>query len=375
MNSYNKQKKILFITTTPFYQEKGSTLRIYSMAKILGKDYKIDLVTYSLGKDVSIPNVNIKRTTAFFQPKIEINKISLSKILLDFLVFFKSLGLIIKNKYEIIHCEDFEAALIGRFLIFFSRNKFLVYDLHNRLIDNLELKRKVGRVFKRLISHIEVFIIKRCNLIILNWNKYNKDEIFKNKKTILYYDQINIENLETYPLPEKDYIVYSGNFEPYQGLKEFLEIFNSINLKYNVVLIGEASKEIINLVKEQHQLSNPIIFTGRLSVAQTNYLIKNSIASILPRIEGSSMKVIHYLMLNKPVIAKATLSNEELLSDGYNAFLYDSPEELKDILIDMNNNLDKVKLLEYGVEKSKQTILLNWDTESFLEKYRYGVNY
>ena len=123
------KKRILMITTNPFYKEKGSSLRIYEIAKILAKNYKVDLVTYSLGKDVEIPNLNIYRTPQVYKPKVEVNKVSISKITLDILVLLKSIQLILKNHYQIIHCEDFEAAFIGRIILLVKSKIILVYDL------------------------------------------------------------------------------------------------------------------------------------------------------------------------------------------------------------------------------------------------------
>ncbi len=358
-------KKILLITTTPFYKEKGSSLRIYEIAKILGKKYKVDLVTYSTGEYKKIPNVSIYRTTSFFKPSVGVNNVSFGKFFLDFLVFIKSFSLLFKNNYNIIHCEDFEAALIGRCLTLFFKGKFFVYDLHNRILDNLELKRKVrNKILRKLILNIEYFIVKKCDLIILNWNKYSDDLIFKNKKTILFYDQINTESIEEYPIPKEKYLIYSGNFEPYQGLKEFLQVFKNKKTSYKLILIGEFSKEIENYIKE-NSLTTRVILTGRLSISQSNYLIQNSIAGILPRIEGSSMKVIHYLMLNKPVIATLTRSNEELLVDNYNGYLYKDSNSLENILDDVSIN----KNLNEGISKTKEKLIYNANIPIFLKSY------
>ena len=363
-------KKILAIVTTPFYQEKGASLRAFSVIKVLAQKYQMDLVTYSLGQDISLTNVRIFRTPLWYQPKIGISQISVSKLVLDFFVFVRCLRLMMTNKYDIVHSEDFEAAFIGRLLIFFSTHKDFVYDLHNRILDNLSLKAKIkSGLFKKIISKVESLIIKRCNLIILNWNKYKDDRAFTGKKTLLYYDQIDLSAFKPHPLPAEKYLVYAGNFEPYQGLEEFLSVYQACSTDYSLVLIGEPSKSVGDLSVVNPELATRVYLTGRLDIAESNYLIKNYLAAILPRRgEGSSMKVIHYLMLGKAVIARETNSNKELLKDNYNSFLYSDAADLKCLLESLETS-DGLNRISAGVKKTSEVIKDNWSAENFLKKY------
>lgn len=367
-----EKDRILLISTSPFYKEKGSTLRIYAIVKMLAEaGYKIDLIAYSMGKDVSITNVTIHRTPAIFKPNIGANSITISKGILTFFVFLKTWSLLRKNKYEIVHCEDFEAAVIGRLLA--RQSQKLVYGLHNRPIDNLSLKNIDAPNFViDLIWKIERFVVKKCDLIILNWKKYEDSPVFKGKKTIHYYDRVDITLLEEYPIPEGEYLVYSGNFEAYQGLEEFLNVYKKCNASYKLVLVGNPSELIKDLVVKKG-LQDKVILTGLLSIAQSNYVIKNAVGAILPRIDGSSMKAIHYLMLGKPVIAKFTPSNAELLTDWHNAFLYSNYNQLMTILKKVSTK-NFFRSLDAGVEQSMATIKLNWESEFFINQYRNALH-
>jgi glycosyltransferase involved in cell wall biosynthesis len=356
-------KRILMIAATPYYEEKGSSLRIYSILRTLSKEFSIDLVTYSQGQNIDIPNVRVYRTLSFFKPKIGVGKISAQKAILDMLVFIKCVRLIARNQYDIVHAEDFEAALIARVLLLFT-NKFFVYDLHNRIIDNITLKKNVSKITKNMILAIEAFVVKRVDLMVLNWNKYSKDELFQGKKAFLYYDQIDLFESQKVSLPiTSPYLVYSGNFEPYQGIMSFLEVFRQVDMPYKLVLIGAPSEEVRFYINAEN-LGKRVILPGRLSTAQTNYLIKNSSAAILPRIEGSTMKTVHYLMLEKAIIAKDTVSNRELLKNHVNALFYSSEAELMNILLNLETALPG---LHDGVIKTAQTIVETW--RSFSTNY------
>ena len=359
------KKRILFIASSPLYLEKGSSLRMYEIAKNLSTKYNLDIATYSLGRNFSIKNAHIYRTPKWFKPELKVGKPSFSKIILDFFILIKSLRLIYSNNYEIIHCEDFEGAFIGYILSFFTNSK-LVYDLHNRITDNLDISLKKNK-FKKVYIFIEKLVLKKFDLVILNWAKYKNDSIFKNKKTFVYYDKIDTK-IEKYPLHCKNYIIYTGNFEKYQGIKEFLNVFKDIKTDIKLVLVGEPSQEIINYIKENN-LQDKVILTRRLSISKTNFLIKNSLFGILPRLEGSSMKLVHYIIWDKPVLAKHTPSNQELLINKYNSYLYSNDSELKEILKNILQKNRKINCLRMGVIETKNKILKIWSYENFIRKY------
>lgn len=363
--------KILMIACMPFYKEKGSSLRVYSMLEMLSKKYEIDLVTYSLGTDVVVDNVNIIRTTGFYKPKVAVSKPTISKVILDFFVLLKSIRQIFKNKYAIIHCEDFEAAFVGFLLKILNGNKLkLIYNLHNRIGDNLNISSKSTKLsfFKKITLKFEDKIIKKSDKIICNWDMYYQDQIFKNKSKFLFYDKIDL-NIEEYKIPYEKYLIYSGNFEDYQGIFEFLSVYKSANNTLPLILVGEITEKLKFYIKENN-LSKKVFTTGRLSINQTNYLIKKSVAGILPRKYGiqPSMKMIHYLIFEKPVIATDIECNKELLVNNNNSYLYANNDELLTIFENCCKQ-NFFESLKKGILETKTKITEIWDEEYFIENY------
>jgi len=361
----NNKKRVLMIAGMPFFKEKGSSLRVYSVLENLSKRYQVDLVTYSLGRDINIPNVNIYRTPLFYKPNLKVSKPTISKIILDFLLLLNVLKLSFLNRYDIIHGEDFEGAFIAYlFKKTSGREKKFVYNLHNRVCDNLDIS--TGNVpFKRFFLFIEKLIIDSTNLIILNWRIYLKDPVFKDKNKFLYYDRIN-GSVKKYNLRINKYIVYSGNFEEYQGVKEFLNEYKNIDSNIKLVLVGDYTKNILELIK-LNKLNRQVILTGPLRTEQTNYLIKNSLFCVLPRIRGKqpSTKVIHYLMWGKPVLANKIEANQELLEEGKNAIFYDVDS------FNMKFKEVSKRIVELSLEakQTSQFIYKNWGYDEFMDHY------
>lgn len=362
-----KKKKILAIACMPFYQEKGSSLRLYSVLKILSSKYEIDLVTYSLGEDIDIKNVNIHRTPKFFKPKIGVSKPSLKKLILDKFVFLKAFKLLLfsSKDYDILHCEDFEGAVVGMFLKKFFRKKRMVYLLHNRIVHNWEINRSST---PSIIRYLEKKVVANSDLIVANWKMYLRSYIFNRKRIFLHYDSVDT-SVKKCELPFKEYFFYAGNFEKYQGIFDFLKTYKKSKIKTPVVLAGEPSEEILDFVKK-NSLEKKVKLVGRKSVQETNFLIKNSLACILPRISGlqPSMKMIHYLIWEKPVIARNIQCNLELIQDGYNGFLYNDDIELKRVLKKFEEKKN-LKGFEKGTKETKKEIFKLIDGGRFLEGY------
>lgn len=366
------KKRILVISSSPLYLEKGSSLRTYATIEMLSKNYILDLCTYSMGKDFKLENTKIYRTPLFFKPNLKTGKISFFKIILDIFLFLNSLRLIIIKKYDIIHCEDFEGVFIGYFLSFFFRKKKLVYNLHNRIGDNIYKKKDKSKIFK-IILFFEKLIIRRVDLIIVNWDHYLEDEIFKNKNKFLFYDKIDTRT-SPYEVSFKKYFIYAGNFRSIQGLEGFLETFKEIKTNLKLVLVGKPSKSIIEKIKTNN-LRKKILLTGHLPIKETNFLIKNSSFAILPRIDGiaMNMKIITYLIQEKIILAKKNNYNKDFLKDGYNAFLYSNKEELKEKINFFSSKSFNKNLLSIGIKKTKKEIIKNWNEEEFLKKYEYNL--
>lgn len=361
-----KKKKMLFIATSPLYLEKGSSLRMYAILKILSECYKIDVVTYSLGRKFNLRNVHIYRTTKWFKPRLPIGQPTAPKAILDFLIFLKSIRLSLFNKYDVIHCEDFESLGIGCAIKLFYKKPRLVYNLHNRILDTLHLKREKSR-FDLIYLKLEKFFVNQTEKVILNWAKYLNDDTFSNKKKFLYYDPIETR-IEKSRLPAENYLIYSGNFEEYQGLQNFIPVFTRIKHDIKLVLVGNPSTKIKKLIKDLNA-EDRILLTGRLPVAQSNYLIKNALAGVLPRIEGSSMKLIHYFLWNKPAIATNTESNRELIKDGVNGFLYSSESELIEKIKKIVFDTEIIEGFSEEIENTKNKILDIWSKERFITEY------
>jgi ubiquinone/menaquinone biosynthesis C-methylase UbiE len=358
-------KKILDIVTTPYLIPKGSSLRVDSVLKKLSKNNEVDLLVYPVGKDPVYENVKTFRVLGKSNIKLGVSEISLKKIFLDILILFKAFSLMFKNKYDIVHCEDFEAAFVGSVLSVFFRRPRYVYDLHNTIVDNLKITNK-PKVLINIFKVLSKFVYSRFNLIIANWKIYEGI----GKKTFLLYDESNIEIEKTDIPTKKKYLAYSGNFKKYQGVKEFVKVYTRVKPDFDLVLVGEPTEDIKEFVDDSG-LKNSIHFTGVLDIKKSNYILSNAEFCLIPRTSGKQpgLKMIHHIMLGKVSLATDIPANTEILKDGYNSVLYSSDQELEKILKDIDSGKVKGSSFEKGIKEAQKEIEEIWSQEYFDKHY------
>jgi glycosyltransferase involved in cell wall biosynthesis len=360
------RKEILNIVTTPYLIPKGSSLRVDSVLKKLSKNNNVDLLVYPIGENPKYENVNIIRVGNKKNTKLGVSEISLKKILLDTRVLFKAFSLMSKNKYDIVHCEDFEAAFVGSILSLFFRKSRYVYDLHNTIVDNLRITNK-PKILIKIFGLISRFVYSRFDLIIANWKIYGN---IGKKKTFLLYDESNLEIEETEIPTKRKYLAYSGNFKRYQGVDEFIKVYSEVNPSYDLVLIGEFTEEIKSLVLELG-MEERIHFTGVLDIKKSNYILSKAMYCLIPRTSGEQpgLKMIHHIMLGKASLATNISANTEVLKNEYNSLLYSNKKELVGILKGIDTGEIVEEDLEKGILQSQKEIRKIWSQEYFDKNY------
>ena len=223
--------KTLMIAPQPFFQPRGTPFSVLHRCKALSKlGYEIDLLTYPIGADVDVENVNIIRSYPVpFIKNIAIGP-SVPKIFLDISIYIKALSLLKKNKYDMLHTHE-EAGFMGIRLA--KKYKLLhLYDMHSSLPQQLEnFKYSKSRVLTKIFDTLEDATINSAQAVITIcpelWNyvtdkfpgKYNKlIENVADNSLVFGEHKNDPEFKKQYDLNGETCILYTGTFEAYQGL-------------------------------------------------------------------------------------------------------------------------------------------------------------
>jgi len=331
--------KILMIAPQPFFEPRGTPISVYQRLAGLSKlGHQIDLATYHLGENVKINGVTIHRTSAI--PQIKSLRVgpSWEKVPLDILLFVKSVSLLIKNKYDVVHSHE-EAGFFSIVLTWLFRNKHL-YDMHSSLPKQLaNFKFGDNRIMISIFKYLEKLVINTCDAMITIG-----PDLEKHVREI--NPDLPMQMIENLPLGSKEsqgetpqelrkrlgygdklVIIYTGTFERYQGVDVLIESVESVIRKYpEVILILVGGKpdqiEAYEKLVEQHHLVDSVCFMGTVSIDEANKHIEMGDILVSPRIAGTSvpLKIYTYLKAGTPIMA-TNISAHTLVLDQTTAEL------------------------------------------------------
>lgn len=326
--------KILMIAPQPFFEPRGTPISVYQRLQALSTlEHQVDLLTYHVGQDVSIPGVAIYRN--FKVPFIKRVKLgpSLSKAFLDILLFFRAIILLLRKRYDVIHSHEeagFWSAPLAR--VFRVRH---VYDMHSSLPQQLaSVPRWNFRPFVRLFEMLERRVINTCDVVItIGADLQERVRAVKPEvPTVLIQnlpvlaDDLPSECATPHELREKLGlngrlpVVYTGTLERYQGLDLLLQSAKIVKEQCPEVLFILVGGDPRQVEHWRHQFStnglgDVTVFIGTVSLAES--LAYLDIAEILvsPRTTGLSvpLKIYSYLFSGKPIVATDLIMHSQVL--------------------------------------------------------------
>jgi glycosyltransferase involved in cell wall biosynthesis len=327
--------KILMIAPEPFLEPRGTPISIYQRLKGLSSlGHEVDLVTYHIGSDIDIPQVTIYRTPQiFFIKKVRIGP-SLAKLLLDIFLFLKALWMLLIRRYDVIHSHE-EAAFFTVFLGAIFRIPH-VYDMHSSMPQQLK-NFNFGNTFIiiKLFELLEDLVLKTCNVVLTIGSDLEDYVLSSHPKA----NHIRIENIAVQEnlilnkesaaeirnrlqLNGRLCIVYTGNFENYQGLDLLFKSVKIVTKRFPevaFVMVGGRPDQVSHWKKvvEKEGLMDTVIFVGTVSLEESQTFLEIADILISPRTEGLSvpLKLYSYMRSGKPIVATQIIAHTQILND------------------------------------------------------------
>jgi glycosyltransferase involved in cell wall biosynthesis len=378
--------KILMLAPEPFFEPRGTPISVYQRLMGLSSlGHTVDLITYHVGADVEIKNVRIIRTLNIpFIKKVKIGP-SWIKPFLDLLLFVYAFIWLFKEDYDVIHSHE-EASFFALFLARLFRTRHL-YDMHSSLPKQLENFRFGNwRWLVKIFEFFENWVLKTCDAVItidhelaaqVKQIKPNiRQKIIENIPIYLDSQVISTEDLlsscGSVKFEDRLPIVYTGTFEPYQGLDMLLNSMSIVKKKFPgafLLMVGGQPKQIEELqdLVRNNCLEEDVCFVGTVPPQLAmSYL---NIAEILvsPRTQGTSvpLKIYSYLNSGKPIVATRLPAHTQVLDDSMAVLVDPSSEALADGIVCLLNNQELGSRLG---EKAKQVSSESYSMESYLRK-------
>jgi hypothetical protein len=141
---------VLVLAPQPFYQERGTPIAVDLMVRSLSaRGHTVDLLVYHEGEDVEYPGITLHRIPSLFFIKNIRPGLSAKKIVCDFFLFWKAIGLVRRNRPDIVHAVEESAFMAYVIRLFFGIP--YVYDMDSSLPDQVVEKFPAFRPMQRFM--------------------------------------------------------------------------------------------------------------------------------------------------------------------------------------------------------------------------------
>lgn len=327
--------KILMIAPQPFFEARGTPFSVLGRLRALSAlGHHVDLVTYHIGQDVEIPGLAIFRTPSIpFISQISIGP-SVLKLFLDILLFAKTLWMLISRRYDLLHTHE-EASFFGFILARVFRLRHL-YDMHSSLpqqLKNFEYTKfspivSLFQWFEQQVINASHAVITICPALkdqVREINHRVPHVLIENVATEGNPDDVSAEECEqfrrTYALEGKQVILYTGTFEPYQGLELLVDGAPTVLQAHPQVvylLMGGKREQYQALQSRARQVGclEYFRFTGMRPPREIPVALRICDVLVSPRTSGTNtpLKIYQYLQSGKPIVATNLYTHTQVLT-------------------------------------------------------------
>lgn len=350
------------IAPQPFFQPRGTPFSVLHRLKALSVlGHHVDLITYHIGEDIPIDNVKIYRIFKIpFVTSIDIGP-SFKKILCDIFLFFKTIRILSKKKYDVLHTHE-EAGFMAIVLKFLYKIPH-IYDMHSSLPQQLSnFKRGNIKVIIKVFKLLEKITLNTSDVIITIC--YDLQEKVKGldpelnsilienvaDNSVVFGGGNGTDNIDTimnkYNIPtDKEVVLYTGTFEKYQGIDLLLKAARLClrdNNEMVFVLVGGEKDQIgqMKKISEDCGINDKVIFTGSVHPREITCFYEIATIIVSPRIEGTNvpLKIYSYLRSRRPIVATNCYTHTQVLNSEVALLVEPEPESFAEGIIKLSKD-------------------------------------
>jgi glycosyltransferase involved in cell wall biosynthesis len=246
----------------------------------------------------------------------------------DLVMFFKVVGLVRKNRFDIIHAVE-ESAFMALAVKKIYHLPF-IYDLDSSISQQISEKYFILKPLRSIIHFFEKKAIRESAGAIAVC-KALEEEVLKcqPEKLVCRLEDISLlseqRQDEGFSQPKtfrEPVIMYVGNLEKYQGIDLLLEGFQKALPRVGdakLVIIGGGESEIKHYQKRAEDLGmkERVTFLGPKPVSELPHWLAQARILVSPRTQGNNtpMKIFSYLDSGKAVLATRLSTHTQVLDE------------------------------------------------------------
>ena len=378
---------VLMIAPQPFFQPRGTPFSVLHRLRAVSRlGHRVDLLTYPLGQDVGIENVRTFRVPRFpMLREIPIGP-SLIKLPLDALLIAQSIRMLRRKRYDLLHTHE-EAGFWGAYLAKRYRIPHL-YDMHSSLPQQLgNFKYPAPRLVVRLFEWLEGRTIREADAVITICPELFAYVESRFPGTHLALIENVMDNAELfdgvewdedikarYHLDGRRIVLYTGTFEPYQGIDLLIRAVPQVLARQGdvaFVLVGGTAEQVDDYRADARRLGVEewVIFTGSVPPQAIARFVEAADVLVSPRVSGTNtpLKIYSYLRSGKPIVATRHVTHTQVLTDEVAVLTEVGPDGLAKGILEV---LGQPRLVERLTANARRLAERKYSREAYLEKTR-----
>jgi glycosyltransferase involved in cell wall biosynthesis len=312
---------------------RGTPLAVRALVAALGElGHDVDLLTFPQGQPVALPRLTHRRSARLPVGRVRPG-FSAAKLLLDGPFMLEAWWRMAWGGYDVVHAVE-EAAHLAAPVAARLRLP-LVVDVDSSIPDQLRERGLSGaNPLVWMAERLEAYALRRSAAVVTVCTSLT--ERVHERAPAARVFQVEDPPLaagvdapgETVAalraalgLDGRPVALYSGNFEPYQGVELLLDAA-ALLPEAQVVFMGGEPSEITALSRLPSATGARCVFAGKRPPEELPAFLAIADVLVSPRRQGvnTPFKVYTYLASGKPLVATRIATHTQLLDDG-NAFL------------------------------------------------------
>ncbi|HET7292827.1 MAG TPA: glycosyltransferase [Vicinamibacteria bacterium] len=330
-------RRILFLAPQPFFEVRGTPLAVLAMVRALsGLGHRVELLSYPQGDAVDVPGLVHRRSLPLPVGRVRAGA-SLAKLLLDVPFLAEAVWLLFTRRYDAVHAVEEAAHLIAPFARL--RGVPLVADVDSSIPEQL---RESGFARRGPLlwaaQALERHALRRAAAVVTVCASLTRGvkqqapgaRVFQIEDPPLVdgtpADAAAVSALRaSLGLGPEPVVLYTGNFEPYQGVALLVDAAARVDGTQFLFVGGEPGE--IDALRAR---SGRLFFAGKRPPAELPLFLALADVVASPRSRGTNtpFKVYTYLASGKPIVATRIETHTQLLDDGTAFLVEPTPEGL-----------------------------------------------
>jgi glycosyltransferase involved in cell wall biosynthesis len=345
--------RILLVAPQPFFQERGTPLAVLLLAEALcDLGHRVDLLTFSEGRDVTVPGLRIVRVPAIPGVRGIPIGISWKKLVYDGVLCCALLWMTLRRRYDVIHAV--EEAVFPAVLLRSWTRLGVIYDMDSSLGEQLLTKWSALRGISRLVERVESAAIKRASAVFAVCRDLaHRASAIAPAVPVFLIEDVALAGLPARTPAERlrmscgirtPIALYVGNLEPYQGVSELIEAVSLVpaQTELTLVLIGGTSDDVAQLRARARELcvERRVVAIGARPVACIADYLQQADILVSPRRHGNNtpMKVYSYMLSGRAILATRIRAHTQVLDDDCALLVEPTPAALAEGLVQLAGN-------------------------------------